>query len=651
MPSTNTFSIELVKLSATASSRGRMTKCPNRDQYPHGDNPTSSHLASNVGSMPSEIHTKRARSRWETPLAVVAFVSATAFVVSTVGAIWKTPNVSAQSTSRKPATTAPDLAASPSRPKGVGTSLRQATLAITQSRGLNMGTVVKGIGFAFSNNAVAGIVHQGTIELLVVRRGASTVQSFPEGESAPVSLMAVTPDTASPVLGADIASVLMATDAVLSVSSAKLRSAKVGDTIMLRGWDSMLHLIRVGAIVDDGRALNAEILVSLDTARSFGVDRPERLLIWKIPSKRDAFVTNVEKTLAAENIRVTASWIPPSVDKLLSQAQLKLLLGEFTIRRNGKSITVNPQWLATNVGRMNLPIIGDKSCHKLVLGPLKAALSDVEFVGLDEIINVADTAKAGNCFNGREIRTNTGTSGRNLSRHSWAAAIDINPSTNPFGGKPTINPCIVEIFRAHGFAWGGSFSIPDGMHFEYTGAPSKPLPACAVDARRINLATTTTTTTTTSTTTTTTTTTTTLTPTTLVPTTLGSELSSTSTLKTATTLKGAPTTVVGVGLAAAATTPPVTAASQAGEAARSSATGTTTTIAPVAPATTKAGAAAKRTVPLGTTTLPATAPPAPPVAATSIAPVVPLPATAVIPSIVVVPAAPVATTVIEVTNP
>jgi D-alanyl-D-alanine carboxypeptidase len=620
--------------------------------------------ASNVGSMPSEIHTKRVRGRWETPLAVLALVSAMAFLVSTVGAIWKTADVGAQTTSRKPATTALDLAATPSRPKGAGASLRQDTLAITQSRGLNMGTVVKGIGFAFSNNAVAGIVHQGTIEVLEVRRGASTVQSFPDGESAPVSMMAVTPDTASPVLGPDIASVLMASDAVLSVSSASLRSAKVGDTIMLRGWDSNLHLVRVGSIVDDGRALNAEILVSLDTARSFGVDRPERLLIWKIPSKRDAFVTNVEKTLAAENIRVTASWTPPSVDKLLSQAQLKLLLGEFTIRRNGKSITVNPQWLAANVGRMNLPTIGDKSCHKLVLGPLKAALSDVEFVGLDEIINVADTAKAGNCFNGREIRTNTGTSGRNLSRHSWAAAIDINPSTNPFGGKPTIHPCIVEIFRAHGFAWGGSFSIPDGMHFEFTGAASKPLPACAVEARRINLATTTTTTSTTTTTTTTTPSTTTL-PTTIpasIPTTLGSELTTTAaTLKTATTVKGASTTAPAV-TALATTTPSI--GNQAGEAARATATGTTTTLpalTPVPPSAavvpgipvtpvTKPGAAAKRTVPLATLP-PASAAPLPTTAPSSLAPAVPLPATALIPSSVVVPVTPQATTVIEVTNP
>ena len=608
--------------------------------------------------MPSEITTKRARSRWEAALAVMAFTSATAFLVSTVAAGWSTSNVSAQTTSRKPATTAIDLAASPGRPKGAGASVRQDTLAVTQSRGLNMGTVVKGIGFAFSNNAAAGIVHQGTIELLAVRRGASTVQSFPEGESAPVSLMAVTPDTASPVLGLDIASVLTASDAVLTISSAKLRSAKVGDTIILRGWDSNLHLIRVGAIVDDDRALNAEILVSLDSARSFGVDRPERLLIWKVPTKRDGFVTKVEKALVAENVRVTPSWAAPSPDKLLSQAQLKLLLGEFTIRRVGKNITVNPKWLAANVGRMNLPTIGDKSCHKLVLGPLKAALSDVEFVGLDEIINVADTAKAGNCFNGREIRTNTGTSGRNLSRHSWAAAIDLNPSTNPFGGKPTINLCIVEIFRAHGFAWGGSFSIPDGMHFEYTGTPPKPLPACAVEARRINLATTTTTTSTTTTTTTSTSTTTT------VPTTVVGEFTTTSaTLKPGPTIKGASTTVLPTNSGASPTTP--TIGGQAGEAARiAAATGTTSTT-PTPQSTVaaaKVGAAAKRNLTVTTiasstssTASTVVAPVATSISSptpSSAAPIVPLPATAVITSsIVVVSLGPQPTTVIEVTNP
>ena len=48
-------------------------------------------------------------------------------------------------------------------------------------------------------------------------------------------------------------------------------------------------------------------------------------------------------------------------------------------------------------------------------------------------------------------------------------ALDMNTATNPMGGVPTMDCRVVRIFRKWGFAWGGNFSTPDGMHFEWVG--------------------------------------------------------------------------------------------------------------------------------------------------------------------------------------
>jgi hypothetical protein len=52
-----------------------------------------------------------------------------------------------------------------------------------------------------------------------------------------------------------------------------------------------------------------------------------------------------------------------------------------------------------------------------------------------------------------------------------ALAFDINTDTNAQGKIPQMNCDVVRIFRKHGFAWGGNFLTPDGMHFEYVGEP------------------------------------------------------------------------------------------------------------------------------------------------------------------------------------
>lgn len=47
------------------------------------------------------------------------------------------------------------------------------------------------------------------------------------------------------------------------------------------------------------------------------------------------------------------------------------------------------------------------------------------------------------------------------SLHSWGVAFDINYSS----GEKNVNPALVNLFRAHGWKWGGDFGDP--VHFQY----------------------------------------------------------------------------------------------------------------------------------------------------------------------------------------
>ncbi len=60
------------------------------------------------------------------------------------------------------------------------------------------------------------------------------------------------------------------------------------------------------------------------------------------------------------------------------------------------------------------------------------------------------------------------------SNHSQGTAVDINAPSNPRRprGLPMITNIprkVVDLWKGHGFRWGGDFSWPDPMHFEFMG--------------------------------------------------------------------------------------------------------------------------------------------------------------------------------------
>ena len=106
-----------------------------------------------------------------------------------------------------------------------------------------------------------------------------------------------------------------------------------------------------------------------------------------------------------------------------------------------------------------LPVIGRVSCNRKLIPQLRGALEEVVAEGLTSTIHVYD-----GCFSSRFVLRSPSAS---ISHHAWGIAIDVNADTNRFGTPPTQDPRLVAVMQRWGFAWGGDWIVPDGMHFEY----------------------------------------------------------------------------------------------------------------------------------------------------------------------------------------
>lgn len=95
-------------------------------------------------------------------------------------------------------------------------------------------------------------------------------------------------------------------------------------------------------------------------------------------------------------------------------------------------------------------------CNRAMIAPLTQAFENIIERNLISQLKTWD-----GCFN---IRKKRGASSQSL--HAWGIAIDINAAWNPFGKKPTMSPELVKCFTDAGFDWGGTWSRPDGMHFQ-----------------------------------------------------------------------------------------------------------------------------------------------------------------------------------------
>jgi hypothetical protein len=152
---------------------------------------------------------------------------------------------------------------------------------------------------------------------------------------------------------------------------------------------------------------------------------------------------------------------PPAANPIafLTGSRAARAFGAFSYRYFADG-TIEPDaaWVRANIVTARVPILGEVTCHRLMVPQLRAALQDVVDAGLASTIHTYD-----GCYVPRFIERDPSHA---ISLHTWGIAIDINAATNGRGGKGTQDPRVVQIFKRWGFQWGGDWDYTDPMHFQ-----------------------------------------------------------------------------------------------------------------------------------------------------------------------------------------
>lgn len=320
--------------------------------------------------------------------------------------------------------------------------------------------------------AAAASARTGSAGMVRIARNGTTVHSAPDGYLIPQVFLAMPEAAIAGVIGRDVSSLLGPSTVVMNQITATMSGAQVGDVIELRAADDSVQGFVIAGIKPHEQSGGSDLVMTTAAAARIGVVEDTRTVIWGIDSR-----AAVDAQIAAEGLesrrdtQVSRSWDAPDPDSTLSTPRVKQALGEpWYLPIDDTNIAMHPTWVANNLtpGRelLNAAIPVRARCHVRIVADLQAAFAEVAAAGLGGAIDVGNTNTYGGCYNPRYSRI----SGF-LSRHAYGEAIDMNTLANCQGCVPRMDCRVVQIFRRHGFAWGGNFRRPDGMHFEWVGQP------------------------------------------------------------------------------------------------------------------------------------------------------------------------------------
>ena len=256
---------------------------------------------------------------------------------------------------------------------------------------------------------------------------------------------------------ADTADVINSGMLVVSSLTSERYQLEVGDIVNFVGLNNEKIALEVGKIIKDSTLGWFEIVVNKEVGYKLGIFRNIQAIIWDSKVSENFFI-ELHKNIEYRKVKFTYKKSTPNKNWVLPNALVKEMFGDFQIKeRDGVWITTEPEWREENIQNKRMPILGITRCHRLMWEPLEGALNQILEEGLEGYLSIEEWRSSGGCYAPRRI--SRFDAGGSISRHAWGIAIDINTKS----GYP---PRIVEIFNSWGFAWGGTWTSPDEMHFE-----------------------------------------------------------------------------------------------------------------------------------------------------------------------------------------
>lgn len=351
---------------------------------------------------------------------------------------------------------------------------RPHTMTISTSGKLDTRDATRIVSGARYGGARGHVMRFASFEMTGHSRAGRDLLRLRSGWRIAMATKVAEADWVRAVAGSEVVDILASGRVAIGETAAAVRGAREGDILTLHTSRFARRDVTIGVVVEDRIVDSGDLLMLAPVAaEKFGFVRISGVSITGIASlsrvlgglKRAGIVPGTKW-------RLRTSWDDPSPDGTLGLATVKKLFGEVRYRpTGGAGLEIDRTWALENISWQRrykaLPL--RNNCHKVVAAALEKALAAIVEEGLGGKIDVANSNRYGGCYTGRFNRL--GSAYPSPSRHAFGLAVDLNPSSNPMWGEPTIDCRIVRIMREHGFAWGGNFWPPDGMHFEWVGEP------------------------------------------------------------------------------------------------------------------------------------------------------------------------------------